>query len=312
MNIATAMKTEMAVKEPAVTIKKVLYATDFSEASMSALPLAAGVARQYGSQLSIIHIWSTLPPVLTGPQVGINPIPPMNEYDRAEEYARSEMDRILQNSALNGLAARGVVLLGAPVEEIDRIVREEGFDLLVIGTHGQTGFKHMVMGSVTEDICRKVTCPVLTVGPKIDTQSTHFEHLKHILVPTDLSDESRAVLPYIASLATEYGSTVTVLHVLPPEIAGNPDSNSLLEPLRHEMHRYCAPMLLSPGCRAEYRFEFGDPAVCVRVVAKEKNIGLIAMGVREAFPFFTQLHTTLPYTLIATSPCPVLTVKAKR
>jgi len=302
------MKTAMLETRSVVSLKKILFATDFSTASMHALPLAARLARSYKSKLSIVHIWSSLPPVLTGPQFGLDPIPPVIEYDRAEMFARNEIEKILNRKELKGLAAKGIVHSGAPVDEIARIVREQEFDLLVIGTHGQTGFKHMVMGSVAEDVCRKVSCPVLTVGPNVEHRFASLETLEHILVPTDLSEESRAVLPYIASLAEEYESRVTVLHVLPPEIAGNPDRDTLLSPLRQQMHRYCAP-ILGRECRAAYRFEYGDPAAVIRSVAKETDSGLIALGVREAFPFITQLHTTIPYMVIAGAPCPVLTVK---
>jgi nucleotide-binding universal stress UspA family protein len=305
------MKTATLEKKSAVSIKKILYATDFSEASMQALPLAAGLARNYKSKISVVHVWSSLPPVLTGPQFGLDPIPPVIEFDRAEAFARKEIDKILKRKELKGLSAKGILYSGAPVDEIARLVREQEFDLLVVGTHGQTGFKHMVMGSVAEDVCRRTNCPVLTVGPNIEKRFAELEDLDHILVPTDLSDESRAVLPYIASLAEEYKSKVTVLHVLPPEIAANPDRESLLGPLRQEMHRYCAPAL-GHECRAVYRFEYGDPASVIRSVARETSAGLIALGVREAFPFITQLHKTIPYMVIAGATCPVLTVKASK
>ena len=65
--------------------------------------------------------------------------------------------------------------------------------------------------------------------------------IKHILFPTDLSDESRAVFPYLASLASEYKASLTLLHVLPIETATNPDAKSLAEPLRKEMQNIFSP-----------------------------------------------------------------------
>ena len=98
-------------------------------------------------------------------------------------------------------------------------------DLVVAGTHGRTGLRRLLLGSAVEGICRVATCPVLTVGP--DHPASRIK-LDNILVPTDLSEESMRSLPFVLRIAGAYGAKVTVLHVLPEETAGNPDTQKLV------------------------------------------------------------------------------------
>jgi nucleotide-binding universal stress UspA family protein len=71
--------------------------------------------------------------------------------------------------------------------------------------------KHLLMGSVAEDLFRHLPCPVLTVGPNVSKASMRATDIKHILFPTDLSHESQKVFPYLASLASEYKASLTLL-----------------------------------------------------------------------------------------------------
>ena len=84
-------------------------------------------------------------------------------------------------------------------------------DLIVIGTHGASGFEHLLLGSVTEKVLRRATCPVLTVPPRARTRAKL--PFKRILCPLDFSESSLAALDFAVSLAQQGDAALTLLHV---------------------------------------------------------------------------------------------------
>ena len=144
-----------------VALDRVLFATDLSDASLSALPLVSTIAHKYHSQVLLTHIWTPLPSTMVTPRT-------TSELKRMQEQdAESAAQSLLANRYLAGLPVKLVVECGEPAEEINRVVREQNVDLVVVTTHGRTGFKHLIMGSVAEELFRSLPCPVLTVGPNI-------------------------------------------------------------------------------------------------------------------------------------------------
>src|SRR5205807_10527057 len=150
---------------------------------------------------------------------------------------------ILNTTHTQNIVTRPIVRVGNPVEELERIVREKSIDLAVLSTHGRVGMKHLMMGSVAEAFFRNVSCPVLTVGSHLGLRFRSITEIEEVLFPTDLSRESQAVFPYLAALAHEFDSRITVLHVLPPETEHNPEAIDLAEPLRMQMVRTFGPQI---------------------------------------------------------------------
>ena len=164
------------------------------------------------------------------------------------------------------------------------------------------------MGSVAEQLFRTLKCAVLTIGPNLDPRFTVSKTIKSILFPTDLSPESKAVFPYLASLASEFDAEIVLLHVLPPETASNPEARKLAEPLRQEMQQMFAPQL-SPRCKAQYVLEFGETAPRILSAADYYQSDLIGMGVREGNELITRFRSTAAYRVVIGAECPVLTVR---
>jgi nucleotide-binding universal stress UspA family protein len=149
-------------------------------------------------------------------------------------------------------------------------------------------------------------CPVLTVGPRIAKRFEAPAGIASILFPTDFSGESLAVFPYLASLANEYRSRLTVLHVLPAETANNPEARALAEPLRQQMEKALAHQL-SPRCQAEFVLESGDAAEEILAKARRCDADLIALGVRCSTDIARHFRETVAYRILAEAECPVLT-----
>lgn len=283
---------------PSLALNRILYATDFSPASVAALPWISAIARKYGSHLFVAHVW-TPPPytMITSETEG--------EVEELEQNRARDRAKELLAKQLAGVPATVVVRSGSPLQEITAIVREQNIDLVILTTHGRSGLKHLSMGSVAEELLRNLPCPVLTVGPHVATGMMEKAELKHILFPTDFSDASRAALPFLSSLAAEYKAPMTLLHVLPTETAINPaamareGSKELRDTLSPFLDRHCSP---------EYVVDFGNPVERTLAYARSRHSSLIGLGLKPANCLATRFCKTLPYRIILEAGCPVLTL----
>ena len=297
-------------------LKNVLFATDFSEGSLAALSHGALIARAFGANLHLCHIESGAPlsAGLADPRL----------YWAAGQDTVQRLAALRSLPVLKGLTPGLVLGEGDLKKELLRIVREGNIDLLVAGTRGRTGLRKMLLGSVIEEICRSVTCPILTVGPEIAGQEqTDGETgwaraeggtpaagradspYRRILFPTNLSELSEKTVPYIAMLAQKFGSYVTVLHILPNDEASTADELTQNDYVRNAMIKQFAELV---PFKTEFVVARGNTAETVLRVAREKQAGLIAMAIRNAFrPGILRERTA--YRIIAGAHCPVLTVR---
>lgn len=284
--------------EPVPGLKNILFATDFSEASMKALPYATALGKKFGASVFICHTITPTSLVAAAPEAA----PYLYEVER--DAAEKELDEVVHSQLLEGVKAKSLMISGLLRDCLVDEIENNKVGLVVAGTHGRTGWRRLLLGSAAEEICRSATCPVLTVGPELPALPITF---KRILVPMDLSDESMASLPFVAELAGAYGAKVTVLHVLPQETAGNPDAKELSEPIRRTMVHEIEPRL--KPLNTEFVMDWGDTAETILRVAREKNADLIAMGIRRAFLPGFNLQTSVAYRVMAASNCPVVTCR---
>jgi len=282
---------------PAVAFDRIAFATDFSESSMRALPVAIALARKFGSTLFVCHVVTPTPLAVGAPEAA----PYL--YQAEKESAGRALDEILKDDNLCGLTVRPLMPAGPLSDELRAMIQQNKIDLVIAGTHGRTGMRRLLLGSSAEVICRIRRCPVITVGP--DVEATPDMQIKRILAPTDLSEESELDIPYIALLAKAYGAHVTVLHVMPPDAATNPDARVLAEPMRRTMMHAFEKEI--GDAHAEFAIEFGDTVPAILDYARKTKPDLIAMGIRTGFLPGFSLKSTVAYRVIVGAQCPVLT-----
>jgi nucleotide-binding universal stress UspA family protein len=140
---------------------KILVATDFSPASEPALKEASKLARNDGAELLIAYACEPASPLLIDGYV----VPWV--YEQWDDTLRKEAERALvslvETARKEGINARSILLRGSPFQAIADAAGNEHADLVVMGTHGRTGFSRMVLGSVAARVAASAPCPVLTV-----------------------------------------------------------------------------------------------------------------------------------------------------
>jgi nucleotide-binding universal stress UspA family protein len=146
-----------------IAIKKILFATDFSDCARAAQAYAAAFAEQFHAELHVMHV---LPDVaLMVPDPGTSLSLPQNYVVDLKNEAQSSIDKLFPDVANQGQTVVRSVRMGNPFVEIVKYAEENKIDLIVIGTHGRGALMHLLMGSVAEKVVRKAGCPVLTVRP---------------------------------------------------------------------------------------------------------------------------------------------------
>lgn len=144
------------------TMKTIVCAVDFSEGSPEVASYAATLAKAMGASVVCLYVAPSL-----AEYVGFS-VPQASLDHVVDDVVASAEDSMtaFTTEHFSGLAVTGLVRAGYPAEEILAVAEEHHADLLVMGTHGRTGFDRMLFGSVAEKVVMAATCPVLTVKPQ--------------------------------------------------------------------------------------------------------------------------------------------------
>jgi nucleotide-binding universal stress UspA family protein len=146
-----------------VAWKRICCPVDFSEPSQAAMIYAARLAGHFDADLTLFHAYQL--PGYTLPEGSVVASPKMLQElaDQAERHLAEWKDLAARAGAPRVATVKAV---GEPAVEIVEFARETAQDLLVVGTHGRTGLRHALVGSIAERVVRRAGCPVLTVHPE--------------------------------------------------------------------------------------------------------------------------------------------------
>jgi nucleotide-binding universal stress UspA family protein len=163
-------------------IQQILVPIDYSDDSVLALQWAASLAQQFEARLILLHViakaveevypqgnsFAVLAPayyggMAPGSQLGWQPI-----IVDLEVQAHTQLQDFAAQHLHHRLPIQVKVMVGKPADAIVRLAQEEGIDLIVMGTHGRTGVRHLLLGSVAEAVIRQVRCPVTTVRSRVE------------------------------------------------------------------------------------------------------------------------------------------------
>jgi nucleotide-binding universal stress UspA family protein len=292
-----------------IHFENILFATDFSSTTTLALPYAVEIARKSGAMMHVAHVISP----------DVYPLVPPEEWPRMaveeQEFRQSKQNEL--EGELAGLPHEFLLPAGDVWENLSRIIDQKHIDLMVLGTHGRTGIKKAVFGSVAERIFLQATCPVLTVGPRVSFRAAQPEsaradiaqpdsaHLNCILYATDFSPESIAAARYAIYLAKAYNARLVLMHSIQKVDAGQ--VTSAFETLR-DVVPLGAGLASRPNCVVER----GTPADSILGVAMRENVDMIVLGIRSKgrrAEHSTRFAHSIAYKVVTLAECPVLTVR---
>jgi nucleotide-binding universal stress UspA family protein len=143
-----------------IKLKKVLVPTDFSESARHALTYGISFAREYEAELVLLHVVENL---TVGYASDLFPVPMAEVFQEISGYAKAELEKLGAEARTKNVAVSEQVVQGKPSAEIIRVAREDGIDMIVLGTHGTGMLDQALFGSTTERVVRRAPCPVLTV-----------------------------------------------------------------------------------------------------------------------------------------------------
>jgi nucleotide-binding universal stress UspA family protein len=284
-----------------VTLKNILFATDFSSAAGLAAPIAIQIAKRYGAKLYGVHVNRF------DDYTGVAPNAWAVMAEAAEKETKEDAQRL--DGQLQGIEHEVVIGEGNTWEVISNLIERKEIDLIVLGTRGRTGLGKVILGSVAEQILRQAPCPVLTVGPHVNPWSDEYGKMREILYATDLAIENPLAAPYALSLAQENQAHLVLLHVVEDPKAGDLiDSPEFMEVKERKLQQLVTEQA-GLWCNPTYVVERGPAAEKILDVAKRRHTDLIVLGARPAKGLATHLNMGTVHKVVSQATCPVLSVR---
>ena len=299
-----------------IELKRILCPVDFSAFSHRAIERAVPLANWFDAEVVALHVV----PFFTPPGPGLPYFPAPLQITK-EQDAQAERD--LKDLVAPFLTERAIetrVRRGNVWREILAEAEDLPADLVVMGTHGRSGFEHLLLGSVTEKVVRRATCPVLTVG-NVPAPPRMGPLFRRILCAADLTEASAHTIDFARSLAEENRAAMTLIHV----IDNLPDQDSALRhylalpdigPLRHELVEYATERLRSAVpdesrdvCQVRERVEVGTAWREILRAAKETEADLIVMGAHAHGPVGRVFFGSTSSHVVRQASCPVVVVR---
>jgi len=262
----------------------VLCPVDFSDSSRGALRYAAAIAAHFGARLTLLVVNDPL----------------LQEADEYTGYKHLNEDTVkdLEQFTAQALPAHAQapldrhlrVTTGKPAQEILRISREEHCDMIVMSSHGLTGFRKMFFGSTTERVLRETTVPVL-VTPGTDGGPERVEDVRRavrrVLVPVDLTAATRHQLDVARGVSEALDVPMLLLHVVEP-VRATLSAAARLPKVEAE-RRYRAEQdvqrtldTIPARIKPETLISYGETAEEIAKVAADRDAGIIVMGLHSS------------------------------
>ena len=285
-----------------VSFRHILCPVDFSEFSRHAFDHALTIAQWYGGTVTALHVAPVVPlaDAALSPVVALPPVDLDQTVRELREFVKTEAGTT---------PIETIVIQGSTVRTIMEKAEALPADLIVLGTHGRTGFERLMLGSVTESVLRRATCPVLTVPPRApDAMPLGPVIFRSILCATDFSLASEAAIAYAASLAREAQAALTIMHVVEhaplyePVVAG-----SVMESMR-ETSLVRVRELAPHGFKASHVVAEGKPYREILRRAADDHSDLIVIGVHSGLADRFHVGSTTNH-IVRGAACPVLSLR---
>jgi len=288
----------------------ILVAMDFSESSNFAFKAAVALAKLFSAELHVVHAFEAPLPFFSS--YGLL-VPPAFIGEARDVVAR-KLEKSRQRASSEGVKTKSHLVTAPAADAIAGLARELGADLVVMGTRGHTGLKHVLLGSVAERTVREAPCAVLTLKGG-DTAT--METIERIIVAVDFSKHADQALEVAVEFAKQFGAELHLVHALDVRIPVMTPYEVVIPTAFIEQARGAVASKLdvlvqkvaTEGVTATSHLSEAPAASAIVELAEKLGADLIVMGTRG--------HTGLKHVLLGSvaertlrhAPCSVLTVK---
>ena len=298
-------------------IRNILVPVDFSKPSKEAAVYALSLAKHLKAKLRLVHAIDLNSYALYGDPTST----PYVETTTSDlDIAKKSMDALVRELGDQSISTgHNVVTTESMTDFIESECKQFDIDLIVMSTHGRTGFTDFVIGSVAKLVVRKAPCPVLTLTPQaIERQAS--VSIRKVLHPTDFSDASMLAAKYASGICEDFnaalhiGHFVDYTHLAFLHSHRMWDNQSLTEEIqktvKDRLDSYAKKLESSKSMESNTVIYEGHTGDGICKTAKEEDTDLIVMATNGRGGIKRLVLGSVAERVLATSPCPVITLNS--
>ncbi len=292
-------------------ISNIVVPLDFSDVSEAALTRAIAIGERANAWLHLVH--AILPLDMSGFRHEFSSSMADGAWERMRENAETDLAVAANRARGAGLHVTETVVEDAPIDAIETTYQAKEGDMIVMGTHGYSGIKHLMLGSVTEKTLRTIHAPVFCVKGSEEKQR---EPIKKMIVATDFSEPAAFAASFAMDLAEDHGASVEIVHVTqsPTTTAapyGVPLSTEYLMAVRQAAQKRVKELeesLTREKVSIDTYVQEGWAPGIINERAKAIGADLVVMGTHGHTGIKHVLLGSVAERVVRTAPCSVLTV----
>ena len=287
-----------------LSIKKILLPVDFPNASLRVVHQAATLARNFHSEIVMLHVVTARSHAAGVPEDG----PELARWDLLAELVRGAQKNLdlTLGPELEGLAIRSVLLKGDPAKAIVHTAQVENADLIMMPSHGYT-FNRFLLGSVTAKVLYGTECPVWT-GAHVEQSPAQEFAIRNVLCAVDFGPRSQKTVSWAAQIADEFGARLTLTHVTGSVELWGPGGSYIVPKWKESFvtsaSQQLADLQKEMNIKADVLIGSGDVPKVLSEVARQTNADLLVIA---CYPYGGNLRIH-GYAIICAVPIPVLSV----
>lgn len=281
--------------------KKIVCPVDFSEYSSLALTYAVALARENDAALYVCHSIPDLTQTISYME--------QNYISTVEEAltstAMEKMDQFMKGIATEGLQVTKMIDRGNPAEMILKAASDIAADLVVMGTHGHSGYEKFFVGSVTNRVLYKTTRPVLAVcRPShnfVTTDGSYRVELNKILCALDFGANNREIAKLALDIARMHNAEITFLHAVP---------KGVINEVQPDRFGDFVDSNQAKDCNVHFLIKTGEPCEAILDLVRKTGIDLVVLGHHSRRPIEEIFLGSVAKRVVTDCICPVLVARS--
>jgi nucleotide-binding universal stress UspA family protein len=297
-------------------VTHVLVPTDFSPSSLPAFRYAVEWAKVFEAELTLLHVHSLQPGLDIDAGIA------QKYLDEQRKVAREELEKFLTEARQQVPKASMELVAGLASESICQVAREKKCDLIIMGTHGWTGFNRVLFGSVADRVIQRAPCPVLSIPHREEADVSAMHQLqiipRQVVLPLEFSDCSMDAYEYAVQIAKWFDAPLTLVHAIEP-LSYSLDF-TLTHPLQEKTNRDkvekrladLTAVLAEQGLSAGYELLDKPTVDGILETSAIQQTDLIVMGTHGRKGLSRMVLGSTAGKVLEQSPYPVLTVKSPK